>query len=95
MNSVSGQDEEVEHKVSFELCVSSAPQHPMWLLGSSSSAQLSWEAVGRTQHPERERSQEANPHFSPSRCGLLSVPLQSHPKSASRALGSEWHAWEI
>lgn len=78
MNSVSGQDEEVEHKVSFELCVPHAPQHPMWLPGGSSRAQLSWEAAGTAQHPERR--QDADSHFSSPWCELISVPLQRHPK---------------
>lgn len=94
MNPVSGQDEEVKHKISFMRgLASSAPQHPVWLLGSLSRAPLPWEASGRTQHPQR--SQEASPHFSPPSCELISEPLQSHPESTSRVLGPEWHVQEI
>ena len=86
MNPVSGQDEEVEHKISSEPCIK-CPSTPYAAAGklSLSRARLTWEAAGRTQHPER--SQIANPHFSLPRCGLISVPLQSHPESTSGALG--------
>lgn len=87
MTSVSGHDEEVD----IRSRLSSVCRVPLSTLCGC------WEVCPEHSSPGRqrggysilrERSQEANPHVSP-------PSLQSHPESASRALGSEWRAWEI